>query len=377
MRPYFRLTLRPILATSLIILALVEIVFLSEQFTGLMDRVLKTGGSGLDLLRLLLWEVPGILDLALPVALLVGVQSAVGRARTQGELVVLTAAGAPVGGLVRGVLLVGLLGGLLSFAIAGIIAPAASYAQRVALHALTVQHIRARISEPGESGSTFRAQGVDFVATGTDDASPSLMVRRPPDARPWRFAFAGEWEVTGPDEDGDRGNFRLGQVTAFGDLPRLDGEMTEAQMNRMAAGSVDVGFDMDDILPVLDRTPRENERPVVPALQALMAGEVLDEATNPERIARIWARALLVPTAALLALMAVWGGSVRGVRAAALPLALLALVACDLVTRAWLVGIAAGPSLWAASGVVTLVLLGLPLAALWRAGEALVRPGRG
>jgi hypothetical protein len=75
--------------------------------------------------------------------------------------------------------------------------------------------------------------------------------------------------------------------------------------------------------------------------------------------------------------MAVWGGSVRGVRAAALPLALLALVACDLVTRAWLGGIAAGPSLWAASGVVTLALLGLPLAALWRAGEALVRPGRG
>ena len=368
MRPYFRLTLRPILATSLIILALVEIVFLSEQFTGLMDRVLKTGGTGWDLVRLLLWEVPEILDLALPVALLVGVQSAVGRARTQG---------APVGGRVRGVLLVGLLGGLRSFAIAGSIAPAASYAQRVALHALTVQHIRARISEPGESGSTFRAQGVDFVATGADDASPSLMVRRPADARPWRFAFAGEWEVTGPDEDGERGNFRLGQVTAFGDLPRLDGEMTEAQMNRMAAGSVDVGFDMDDILPVLDRTPRENERPVGPALQALMAGEVLEEATNPERIARIWARALLVPAAALLALMAVWGGSVRGVRAAALPLALLALVACDLVARAWLGGIAAGPSLWAASGEVTLALLGLPLAALWRAGEALVRPGRG
>lgn len=376
MRPYFRLTLRPILVTSAIILALVEIVFLSEQFTGLMERVVGTGGSAWDLVQLLLWEAPEILDLALPAALLVGVQTAVGRARREGELVVLTAAGAPVRGLVLGVLLIGLAGGVLSFAISGIVAPAASYAQRVSVHQLTVQHIRDRISAPGESGSTFRAQGVDFVATGADGEPPSLMVRRAPDSKPWRYAFAGDWEVTGPDAE-ERGNFRLGQVTAFGDLPPLDGEVAEAQLNRMAAGSVDVGFVMDDILPVLDRTPREDERPIVMGLQSLMVGEALAEATDPARIARIWTRALLVPSAALLALLAVWGGTVKGVRAAALPLALVALVLCDLVTRAWIGGIATGPMLWLACGVVAGALVLLPLLALRIAGEALIRPGRG
>lgn len=376
MRPYFRLTLRPILATSAVILALVEIVFLSEQFTGLMESVVKSGGSALDLVKLLLWEVPAILDLALPAALLVGVHSAVGRARREGELVVLTAAGAPVRGLVLGVLMIGLAGGALSFAIAGVVAPAASYAQRVSLHALTVRHIQQRISQPGESGMTFAAREVDFVATGAEGEPPSLMVRRPPDSRPWRYAFAGDWEVTGPDAE-ERGNFRLGQVTAIGDLPPLGGTEAELRLNRMAAGSVDVGFEMDDILPVLDRTPREDERPLVPGLQTLMAGMALEEVTDPARVARIWARALLVPAAALLALLAVWGGTVRGVRAAALPLALVALVLCDLVTRAWLGGTVAGAGLWLACGAVFVLLVILPLAALRVAGEALIRPGRG
>ena len=99
--------------------------------------------------------------------------------------------------------------------------------------------------------------------------------------------------------------------------------------------------------------------------------------TDPARVARIWARALLVPAAALLALLAVWGGTVRGVRAAALPLALVALVLCDLVTRAWLGGTVAGAGLGLACGAVFVLLVILPLAALRVAGEALIRPGRG
>ena len=75
--------------------------------------------------------------------------------------------------------------------------------------------------------------------------------------------------------------------------------------------------------------------------------------------------------------MAVWGGTVRTVRAAALPLALIGLVGCDLVTRAWLGGLSAGPTLWAVTAGLTLLLPGLPLLALARAGEALIRPGRG
>ncbi|WP_375686991.1 LptF/LptG family permease [Pseudooceanicola sp. LIPI14-2-Ac024] len=376
MRPYFRLVLRPILTTALVILALVEIVFLAEQFTGLMDKVVKTGGDALDLIRLLAWEVPEILDLSLPVALLVGVHSAVGAARRNGELVVLSAAGAPSRGLVLGVLLVGLLAGALSFVIAGIVAPAANYAQRVALHQLTAQHVADRVSAPGESGSHFTTNGMDFVATGKPGQPPSLMVRREAGAVPWRFAFAGDWEVTGPDENGD-GNFRLGEVTAFGDLPGLDGEGSEARLNRLAAGSVNVGFNMGDILPALDREPRENERPIIPALQAWLAGDDLETVTNPVRIALIWARALLVPVAALTALVAVWGGTIKTVRAAALPLALVGMVLCDLVVRAVIGGIPVGAPLWAACVALPFVLIGLPLVALFKAGEALIRPGRG
>ncbi|MGR3321693.1 MAG: LptF/LptG family permease [Pseudooceanicola sp.] len=376
MRPYLRLFLRPMLVISISILALIEVIFLAEEFTGLMEQVVSRGGSAFDLLRLLIWQSPEILDLALPAALLVGVYSAVGRARRDGELVVLAATGAPVRGLVAGALLVGLAGGVLSFAISGLAAPAANYAQRVALYQMTVEHVANQIAAPGESGTTFSTNDVDFVATGATDHPPALLVRREVDAQPWRYAFAGDWEVTGPDEEG-RGTFRLGQVSAFGDLPALNGETAEAGLNRLAAGKVSVGFDMDDILPALDRSRRENERPVIPFFRAYVAGDEVGMATDPRRVAMIWARALLVPGAVLIALMAVWGGTIHYVRSAALPLALVTLVLCDLVVRAWLGGLVAGPGLVLACIAVAAGLLGLPLLALARAGEALIRPGRG
>ncbi|OWU86393.1 hypothetical protein ATO6_06140 [Oceanicola sp. 22II-s10i] len=374
MRPYLRLVLRPTLVTALAILALVEIVFLAEQFTGLLNTVVSTGGTWLDLVLLLSWEMPGILDLALPAALLVGVNAAVGRARRDGELVVVAAAGAPVRGLVAGVAVVGLVGGVLSFLMAGIITPASSYAQRVAVHSLTVQSIGNQISSPGESGTTFVANGVDFVATGAEGGPPSLMVRREAGSTPWRYAFAGDWEVLGPDPEGDA-TFRLGQVTAFGDLPRLRGEEAEARLNRMAAGTVNVGFAMVDVLPVLDQDRRSDERTVLPLLGAMFRG-VEDTTGDTRRVAQVWARALLVPAAALIALLAVWGGTQRRIRAASLPLALVSLVLFDLVCRAALGAAGSGLTLSGMAAAIALGAIGVPLIGLAFAGEALIRPGR-
>ncbi|MGH1423976.1 MAG: LptF/LptG family permease [Pseudooceanicola sp.] len=376
MRPYLRLVLRPTLVIAASILGLVEIIFLAEKFTGLLNTVVQTGGTWFDLVRLLFWEMPEILDLALPAALLVGVHAAVGRARRDGELVVLAGTGAPVRGLVLGILLVGVLGAALSFAISGFASPAASYAQRVSLHRLTVANVARSISAPGESGTTFTTGGTDFVATGREDGPPSLMIRREPEAKPWRYAFAGDWEVSGPDTN-DTGTFRLGQVTAFGDLPGLTDAGAEAQLNRMAAGRVQVGFEMQDVLPALDRNPRANELPVLPLIKFLAIGGAIEDAIDPRRVALAWARALLVPAAALLALMAVWGGTVRQVRAAALPFALVGLVLTDLIARAWLSGIAPGPGLFLACGVVGVAMIGGPVFALVAAGESLIRPGRG
>ncbi|MDF1856026.1 LptF/LptG family permease [Pseudooceanicola sp.] len=376
MRPYLRLVLGPTLTVTLSILALVEIVFLAEEFTGLLETIVSTGGSAFDLIRLLSWKIPEILDLALPIAILVGVHTAVGRSRRDGELVVLSAAGAPSWGLVSGFLLVGLLGACLSFAISGFIAPASSFAQRLALHEMTVSHIAEQISAPGESGTTLVTNGTDFVATGTPDGPPSLMVRRPPGSKPWRYAFAGDWEVLGPDVEGN-GTFRLGQVSAFGDLERLDGKTAEAQLNRMAAGSVKVGFSMEDVLPVLDNVPRRQERPVLPLTLGIFSFAAVNTAIDPQRLALTIGRSMLVPAAVLLALMAVCGGTVPGVRAAAFPMALIGLVLTDLVARAWLGGFSTPRALTLATLFVAVAAVAVPISALRLAGEALIRPGRG
>ncbi len=145
----------------------------------------------------------------------------------------------------------------------------------------------------------------------------------------------------------------------------------------MAAGRVQVGFEMQDVLPALDRNPRANELPVLPLIKFLAIGGAIEDAIDPRRVALAWARALLVPAAALLALMAVWGGTVRQVRAAALPFALVGLVLTDLIARAWLSGIAPGPGLFLACGVVGVAMIGGPVFALVAAGESLIRPGRG
>ena len=368
--PVARVLAAPTLLRLGLILLMVEAVFVAESFTGMMEQALRYGGSAQDVLKLLVYRMPEILDLALALGMLIAVYFAISEARRRGELIILATAGVNWRRLTAFTFSIGALGGAISIVIAGFLVPAARYGERIKVAELRADHVVDQVLRPGPRSTVQTLAGSTFVATepeGADQQRGQLFIFQPRGPDGWRASLSHDWTINGPNDEGIH-DVGLSSFRAYEGDPKLKTE-PERPINVISAGNAKFDFRLDKIVPQPDRTQREDETPV-----RLFK---LSDDNARKRAGEITARGLLVPMAALLALATALAGGGGIGRYFALPCAIILLMVYDVLGRA-VVGEAAQslplPGLAVAAALAYILP---PLAyVLWR-GETVMTPVRG
>lgn len=365
--PVTRILTLPTLARLGLLLVLVVAVFLAESFTSLMERALRFGGGGSDIFVLLMYQAPGIVDLALALGVLIALFFALLEARDRGELVILATSGVRWTRVLGFALWFGVLGGVLSVFVSGLVVPAARYAERLAMTELRASHMMREIVSPGPRNTRQTIKDTTFIATPPENPSQIrgqlFGFRIHPDGS-WRAAQSQDWDVIG---DGREGSYeiRLNTTVAYESPGLWDAGDDPPFVSTIRVNNMGAKFEMDEVLPAAKKTYRDNEHPV-----KFVGG--LDP-----RVGEVLAKALLVPMAALLAVVAVLLSG-RGIfRFMALPAAVVLVFLFDVLGRTILrdfIGVIS-PVPLAAGAIV--VYLGPSLAFAMIRGEALMLPVRG
>lgn len=361
--PVTRLLAVPTLTRLGLLLLLVVAVFMAESFTSLLEQALRNDAGSGAVLWLLLMQAPEIMDLALALGVLIAVYFAVLDSRNRGEMVILATTGIRWTRVVGFVLLLGIIGGAFSFGIAGYVIPKARYGERIATAQLRTAFILQQVTTPGAKAARQTIMGTTFIATppsSADQERGQLFVFQPDQGGSWRVSQSRDWTVVGPDAD-NKHAIRLSTLRAY------DGSFTAQPPRAISVFSVnhaDMSFDLGDVARAPDFVVRNREK----LLQL--------SASDAKRLTHIGARALLVPTAALLALAAVLAAGAGLARFVTLPIATVLLLLYDVAGRT-LIGDAAltlPPLTLAALAIAA--YLGPPLAyVLWR-GEDIMKPAR-
>lgn len=364
-QPVLRILGWPILWRLLLIIAVVQAIFLAEEFTGLLQTALRLDGPAAVVGKMLIFRMPEIFDLALAFGLLIAVYFAVGEARDNGELVVLATAGIPWWRVVTLVLGLGFAGGLLSLANAGYLLPLSNYGERLTIAELRKEYVLNRIQSPGHKTALQTIDSTTFIATPPSaddlDRNGNLFVYQPDIGGFWRAVTSRNWHVS--PLDGDRHVVRLENLVTH-EVP-LNRDKTGAAKNRYAVNAADFSFNLSDVTPEVDRNRGNAEK-------LLMLRH-----DQSRRIADIATRALMVPLAGLFALAALVAGQTGIFRLAALPLAAILMMTVDVATHATIDGwIGTFPAFWISVLAVTLYLAP-PLLLLARYKEAIMKPERG
>ncbi|MBC2860995.1 LptF/LptG family permease [Stappia sp. 28M-7] len=402
MRPLASLAARSLFARVLgrvvLVVAIIEVVFLAEKLTGILEEVLGNGGNLLYALAVLGLTSPEIFDFALALACVIGGYFAFVAAREERELVALSAAGVSWGLPVRVALSLGALAFLASLAVSGVIDPLARNATRTVIFQLKSELLFSRITGPSEGTLVETIRGRTFAALSDTSVAPpheSLFVHQPGEAGRWRVTQAADWKLAGPDEEGNY-SLGLGRVIAY-DFVRVETREGAGMLrqgrgpNLFAVGRPDVAnipalpqvkvenvslpVSLDNILNHALRSDVAEEWTVFEALsEGQAAGETGREALKiaGERLSR----AIAVFVAPLLALLAcVFAG--RGVFGfLSLPVACGALLAFDIVLRGALGRLAADqPQALAMVGLAAaLLVLLVALAGIRARAAVLLRP---
>lgn len=382
----------------LAVLVLIEAVFLAESLTGLLEQVLRIGGSLPLVAYALVLTTPEIFDFALPLALLIGIYVALYAAREDREIVVLSAAGVSWSFIPRLAVAMGIAGAIASLVVAGYVNPAMSFAKRTLLFELRASFIFDAISDPGREDAIQTIRGQTFISLASereDGIFRRLFVHQPDEAGGWRVTQADGWTLDGPDESG-KYSLGLGRVVAY-DFARDDHIASEGILSE--GRGPNLRHLPETLLPEIPALPLvkvkqvslpvrlDNILQMIP--RRLVAAEwtfsdvigIGEEPEAPlERIRRkageIVARALLCLFAPLFALAALIAARGAAGRFFALPGACAALLALDTMSRAALGQIAEDglSGLFGVSFVMTSLLGALLLAFAFLRSERFVIP---
>lgn len=205
------------LARIMIVVATIEVVFLAEKLTGILEEVLGNGGDLVSAALVLVLTAPEIFDFALALACVIGGYFAFVAAREEREMVALSAAGVSWALPVRVSLLLGAVACATSLAVSGIVDPLARNATRSVIFTLKSELLFDRITGPSEGTLIETIREKTFAAlsdTSVDPPHESLFVHQPGEAGRWRVTQAGDWKLIGPDAEGDY-NLGLGRVIAY------------------------------------------------------------------------------------------------------------------------------------------------------------------
>lgn len=391
--PMVRLLRRRTMRTVYGILLLVEVIFLSDTFTSVMEGALSNGGSALDVLLLLSYRSPQMIDFALPLALMLGLYFAITAARDENELVICAGAGVRWTRIPVYALWVGALGFVASLLLSGFLIPLSKFAQRLTMHELQARYVVEQLTEPGPNNTIRQFDGRTVIATPSSDPDANhgnLFVYNPDGRGNWRASQADDWEVIGPDEN--RG-YQL-RLEGFRDYTGASGRPEDAagdiasaaatggptmDFARLNVRTVTLDFELSQVVNATDAARRSQERLLFEiglGLPLAIGGESVAEPSR--QFGEMLARALLCPIAALIAVAgAAWSGTRSG-RYIALPVSAVAVLVSDILARATL-GDAAqlgAAGFWLSAAAVAAAGLLLPLGYLRLRGEKMIVPSR-
>lgn len=373
-------------------LAVIEGIFLAESLTGILERVLRYGGSGLDVLGVLVLTSPEIFDFALPLAILAGIYFSLNASREDGEFIVCSAAGIPWQRIPGFVAVAGAGGFALCLAFAGYITPLAATAKRALVYELQVRQVRQQISDSSPRDTIETYAGRTFIATSRTAAGMregQLFVHHPVEDGQLRLTQTRDWGVSGPDPQGSLlivfdsvldyvFPVPLAQPADDGRGGRIVQDPEQRQgLTAIEAESVTLPVNLNQIIDQADRMRQRAEFTFSEALRAVLATGV-DPAVG-RRAGEILGRAILCPVAALFALAAL-AYARRGLRRfAALPIAAVGVLAFDTASRALLGTAAEAGAAALALAALALLVAGAagPLAVVMATGEAFIRPTEG
>lgn len=362
--PVTRLLAVPALKRLGLILSIIVAIFVAESFTGLLERALRHDGGSLIVFWLLLMEAPEIVDLALAIGMLVAVFFAVTDSRNNGELIVLATNGVHWSRILGFALWFGVAGGIASILVAGYVVPKAKYSARIVKSQMRADHILRQINEDRPQNSIQTIQGTTFIATppvkGKQDRG-SLFVYQPAADGSWQIGQSQNWTVEGPN-DRDMHAIVLRNLHAysgafFASNPR--------PINAFTVKQAGLDFHMSEVTSPPDRTFRQHERLLT------------RKTATSKKLSSLGSRALLVPTAALLALTAVLLGKNGLMRFLSLPLAAAVLLIYDVLGRTLVSDIAASVSPVLLILIAIVAYLGPPLAFVLWSRERIMVPWRG
>lgn len=316
--PVTRVLTLPTLSRLSLLMMLVVGVFLAESFETLMQRAVRHGGGGADVLLLLAYKIPEKIDLALALGILIAMFFALNDARNRGELVIMATSGVRWTRVVGFVLGFGLAGAVLSVVIAGYVKPAAEFGERLAQGKLYSDYMLSQIREPGPKNARQTLQDVTFIATEPRHEGQErgqLFLFKEAEDGSWRVGQSHDWTVVGSGFGGEY-EIRLNATIGYETGPVKD-QSSPPLVNVYRVRDAGLDFRMDQVLPVIDQVRREWETPL-----SLTSGV-------DKRLAGVFVRAVLVPTAALLAIAAVLAAGAGITRFLTLPIALAALLFYD------------------------------------------------
>lgn len=210
-----------VLARVAVVVGTIEIVFLAEKATGVLEEVLGNGGRVPSALLILLMTSPEIFDFALALACVIGGYFAFSAAREERELVALSAAGVSWQLPLRVALALGIVAGGSSLVVSGFLDPLSRHATRSAVFELKSDLLFRRLTEPSDGTLVETIRGRTFAALSDASVSPpheSLFVHQPGAQGSWRVTQAGNWSLIGPDSDGNY-DLGLGRVIAYDFVP--------------------------------------------------------------------------------------------------------------------------------------------------------------
>ncbi|MXN64642.1 LptF/LptG family permease [Stappia sp. GBMRC 2046] len=345
-----------------IVLLLIEAVFVAESLTGLLETVLRNGGTLLQVTLVLALTTPEIFDFALPLAMVIGIFVTLNTTREDREIVALSAAGFSWNWIPKLAVGMGIAGCLVSLLVSGWINPVMAFQKRIMIFDLKAQFIFNRITEPGREDAIQTIKGKTFIALNEETENGidrHLFIHQPSQPDIWRITQAQGWSLNGPD-DGGRYSLDLGKVVAHDfnkgqaaeggsildngrgpNLRALAGELFPSipALPSVRVGELSLPVTLDNIL---QRAPRELISREWTYPDVLGLGRALSAPRDKvlKRAGQMTSRALLCFFAPLVAIAALVFSRSGLLRYLALPLGCATLLVIDTVSRASLESIA-------------------------------------
>ncbi|GAA0546006.1 lipopolysaccharide export LptBFGC system permease protein LptF [Rhizomicrobium palustre] len=367
-----------------VVMVLFEAVFLAERFPMVFRAVYQHHADPTASFVLLMWNSTQVVDLALAIAVLVGVYWTTLRLRENRELLVLVAAGTGPFHIVNLVLMVAVLALIGSITVSGVLDPAARFAERQLLFNAEFRALRTGIN----TGQFYEFPGrVAFAPAhrAAKNAGPNAYQTRGlfvyEDIAPGKFRVvtADHARLEGPDAQGSI-VLKLGGFTSQSFAAATPGENANAEGGKtshmgLLSGDVTQAMMADQLLTF---EPRGSHAEEMSIFDQFAQGQYVDNARHREDMRLLGerlSRSFLCLLAPFIALACVCMTN-RKTNYFALPLACMALMSLN-VTSVWLVKVIVPLDPWGAlrtPAIVTAVLAALLLAEIYREQAKLAQP---